>query len=517
MRKLQKLVLVLVLMLGLGLLVGCSCEDGKKKLEDIQVSPAEVTLDAGQIKELEVKPVPADAELPAVEFTSSDSTVASVGKDGKVLAVKAGTVEITVKAGTFTKKVTVSVNPVLATALEVAATLALEVGAKATISYKISPQDVTNKVPSFESNNPAVASVNAEGEVTGVAAGEAIIKVKADAIEKEVTVTVTAPVVERTYPCDGEFSAFEASLNYGAPMYTMVTVKIENDEVVSFYIDALQSKKNEAGTNYDWNAKSKKELGYLYGMHNVNNADAGYERQDLSTEEGLAAYQAYLAEFGKKEWFEQAELLEAAFLESTDLEVDEAGTITSVAGVTIKDGGYSKLAKAALANAKAGKTVKLVATSNYGSPNIVWVEATVGADGAFSALELDTLQGKVVKNSEDVVTGYAWNEKSKQELGYLYGMHNVNNADAGYERQDLSTEEGLAAYQAYLTEQGKLEWFEQANMITAYALENGLEGLVMDDATKKLDGSVEALAGVSVTVEHYLAVLEAVYADFPQA
>ena len=92
MRKLQKLVLVLVLMLGLGLLVGCSCEDGKKKLEDIQVSPAEVTLDAGQIKELEVKPVPADAELPAVEFTSSDSTVASVGKDGKVLAVKAGTV-----------------------------------------------------------------------------------------------------------------------------------------------------------------------------------------------------------------------------------------------------------------------------------------------------------------------------------------------------------------------------------------------------------------------------------------
>ena len=96
-------------------------------------------------------------------------------------------------------------------------------------------------------------------------------------------------------------------------------------------------------------------------------------------------------------------------------------------------------------------------------------------------------------------------------------MHNVNNADAGYERQDLSTEAGLAAYQAYLTEQGKLEWFEQANMITAYALENGLAGLVMDDATKKLDGSVEALAGVSVTVDHYLAVLEAVYAAFPQA
>ncbi|HHU21226.1 MAG TPA: Ig domain-containing protein [Acholeplasma sp.] len=515
MRKLQKLALVLVLMLGLGLLVGCSGDE--KKLKDIQVSPEAVTLDAGQIKELEVKPVPADAELPAVEFTSSNSTIVSVGKDGKMLAVKAGEVEITVTAGGFTKKVVVTVNQVLATDLEVGAKLALEVGAKAAISYAITPKDATTKVPSFESLNPAVATVNAEGEVIGVAAGEAIIKVKVDAIEKEVAVTVTAPVVERTYPFDGEFTAFEASLNYGAPMYTMVTVKIENDEVVSFNIDALQSKKNEAGTNYDWNAKTKKELGYLYGMHNVPNADAGYERQDLSTEEGLAAYQAYLAEVGKKEWFEQAALLEAAFLESTDLEVDEAGTITSVAGVTIQDGGYSKLAKAALANAKAGKTVKLAATSNYGSPNIVWVEATVDAKGAFTALELNTLQGNVVKNAEDVVTGYAWNEKNKQELGYLYGMHNVNNADAGYERQDLSTEAGLAAYQAYLTEQGKLEWFEQANMITAYALENGLAGLVMDDATKKLDGSVEALAGVSVTVDHYLAVLEAVYAAFPQA
>ncbi|HOC98134.1 MAG TPA: hypothetical protein PKK80_03775, partial [Bacilli bacterium] len=194
----------------------------------------------------------------------------------------------------------------------------------------------------------------------------------------------------------------------------------------------------------------------------------------------------------------------------------ENGYIQGIAGVTIKDGGYSKLAKAALANAKAGKTVKLAATSNYGSPNIVWVEATVDADGAFTALELNTLQGKVVKNAEDLVTGYAWNAKNKQELGYLYGMHNTNNADAGYERQDLSTEEGLAAYKAYLAEQEKLEWFEQANMITAYALENGLANLKMNEA-KKLDGSVEALAGVSITVDHYLAVLEQAYEAFPQA
>ena len=146
MRKLQKLALVLVLMLGLGLLVGCSGDE--KKLKDIQVSPEAVTLDAGQIKELEVKPVPADAELPAVEFTSSNSTIVSVGKDGKMLAVKAGEVEITVTAGGFTKKVVVTVNQVLATDLEVGAKLALEVD-KAAISYAITQKDATTKVPSW--------------------------------------------------------------------------------------------------------------------------------------------------------------------------------------------------------------------------------------------------------------------------------------------------------------------------------------------------------------------------------
>ena len=70
MRKFGKILVALVLMLGLGLLVGCSCEKEKeqeKVLEGITVTPASLTLDSSDIQVLEVKPVPADAELPSVE------------------------------------------------------------------------------------------------------------------------------------------------------------------------------------------------------------------------------------------------------------------------------------------------------------------------------------------------------------------------------------------------------------------------------------------------------------------
>ncbi len=60
-----------------------------------------------------------------------------------------------------------------------------------------------------------------------------------------------------------------------------------------------------------------------------------------------------------KEWFEQAELIEKAFL---DKGVDggvtknkDTNVIDNVAGVTVKDGNYIKLAKEAVKLAEEGK------------------------------------------------------------------------------------------------------------------------------------------------------------------
>jgi len=47
----------------------------------------------------------------------------------------------------------------------------LKVGQKIAITYKVEPQDTTDQVAAFASDNEAIATVSAEGEITAVAEG----------------------------------------------------------------------------------------------------------------------------------------------------------------------------------------------------------------------------------------------------------------------------------------------------------------------------------------------------------
>lgn len=237
------------------------------------------------------------------------------------------------------------------------------------------------------------------------------------------------------YKVDGEFMAFEHGMNYGAPMVTSVTVTIEKGKVVKFYIDAIQSTKS--GNDYTWNESTKKELGYDYGMKAVS--DIG------------------------KEWFEQAASIEAYMLEHgvDAVEKDADGFITNISGVSMADGGYTKLAKEALELAKAGTFKAYTVTSNYGVPNVVFASMTVNKKGQVENLFLDTLQAKVTDGV------FAWDTKTKQELGYDYNMKGASPL-------------------------GK-EWFEQANTITDYVIANGWNK----------NSHPSEIAGVSVTTTDY--------------
>ena len=55
--------------------------------------------------------------------------------------------------------------------------LTLETGASETLTATVAPANATNQKVTWKSSNPAVASVDANGKVTGVAAGEATITV----------------------------------------------------------------------------------------------------------------------------------------------------------------------------------------------------------------------------------------------------------------------------------------------------------------------------------------------------
>lgn len=155
-----------------------SC-DKDVNVSGVQIAPEEVTLGIGETQKLTVTVEPSDATDPAYSLESSDPSVAAVQND-VVTAVAPGEAVITATTTTTdgslkaTCKVTVvkhvediSVSPTQVKVI---------VGKTQEITVEFTPSDATNKEVEWVSSKPEVASV-ADGVVTGVAVGEALITV----------------------------------------------------------------------------------------------------------------------------------------------------------------------------------------------------------------------------------------------------------------------------------------------------------------------------------------------------
>jgi hypothetical protein len=285
--------------------------------------------------------------------------------------------------------------------------------------------------------------------------------------------------VERKFPHDGEFLAYVVSVNTrtNTPQVVFVTVTIENDEIVDYTIDTRQGTRTATTTTetqgegddavevevttyaFSWNPLTKLELGFDYEM--------------------LPA-----SEIGK-EWFEQAEALEAFWLENglDAVTTDEDGYVDNVAGVSMRDA-YSAVAEMAVENAEAGKFVAIYCPAGN-RPDFYSVEMTLTENGEIDTLVIDVLQAR-----GDNDTGvFAWRDQTKQELGYAYRMQGQG---------ELSE----ADYIQWLEDNNKLEWFEQVALITDDIIENGWRANAEDDLP----------AGVSITADGYYTVLASLFA-----
>ncbi len=142
---------------------------------------------------------PDNATDKTVTWTSSDATVATV-TDGKVKALKAGSVTITATAGeksaTCAITVKAKVIPVTSITLD-KTTLSLTAGDEATLIATVKPDNATDKTVTWTSSDPSVATV-ADGKVHAVKLGIAVITAKAGDKTATCTVTVAAKVIPVT-------------------------------------------------------------------------------------------------------------------------------------------------------------------------------------------------------------------------------------------------------------------------------------------------------------------------------
>ena len=145
--------------------------------EEITLDKNEVTVDVGRTAVLKATVLPKDTSDKTVVWSSSDENIARVGKDGRITAVALGRCEILCTSSTngeVQAKAVVNVQqPVTKIILDNVPVIYAEESAK--LTAHVEPDNATNPALAFRSSNEKILTVDADGTVTGVSAGEAYV------------------------------------------------------------------------------------------------------------------------------------------------------------------------------------------------------------------------------------------------------------------------------------------------------------------------------------------------------
>ena len=214
----------LIAALAVLLLAGCA-----KEPVSVQVSPSSLSLTEGETAPVSAKVLPEDARYDGISWTTSNRSVATV-QNGLVKAVAPGTATITATAGAVSGSATVTVKakiiPVTGVSLD-KTTLTLTEGETASLAATVAPDNATDKSVTWTSAAPTIATVDANGKVTAVQAGETTITVKTNDGGKTATCNLT--VKAKTIPVTGvSLDKTEMELTVGETAKLTPTVTPEN-------------------------------------------------------------------------------------------------------------------------------------------------------------------------------------------------------------------------------------------------------------------------------------------------
>ena len=155
---------------------------------------------------------PDNATLKDVTWASAAPDIATVDEQGVVTGVALGEAKITATSGSITGEYTVTVKPVLASAVTLDATeKEVYPGDEFTLTATVSPDDVTDPTVTWTSSDEAVATVDATGKVTAVAPGEATVTAACGEAKATCAVTVKPVLAESVTLDRTEISATEGT------------------------------------------------------------------------------------------------------------------------------------------------------------------------------------------------------------------------------------------------------------------------------------------------------------------
>lgn len=163
------------------------------KVKGVDLDQKNITINVGNTIALKANINPDVASDKTVEWTSSDTSVATVDKDGVVRGVKTGNTTITAKTndGGFEASCTVNVINAVKGITVSDTRIALYPNKTKQLKASVTPTDADNPNVVWESNDDEVATVSETGLVTAKMPGTATITVKSVDGEYKATCTVT--------------------------------------------------------------------------------------------------------------------------------------------------------------------------------------------------------------------------------------------------------------------------------------------------------------------------------------
>ncbi len=145
--------------------------------EEITLDKTEMTLDIGRSGVLRGTVLPKNTDDKNVVWTSSDESIATVNRQGRVTGVSLGTCRIICSSasteGISAEAVVTVQQPVTKIVFDEAP--AVFVNENARLSWHVEPENATNPAVTFTSSNQKILTVAEDGTVTGVRNGEAYI------------------------------------------------------------------------------------------------------------------------------------------------------------------------------------------------------------------------------------------------------------------------------------------------------------------------------------------------------
>lgn len=167
----------------------------------VTLNKSSLDLNVGQTERLTATVAPANATNKSVEWSSSNRNVATVDSNGNVRAVGPGTATVSAKTSSGNRVASATVRvvaPVIGVSIQ--GNSKILVDTSEILKVVFNPANASNQKVSWSSSNPSVATVDQDGKVTAMSAGETTITVTSQDGNKTGTFTLN---VVTSMPLEG--------------------------------------------------------------------------------------------------------------------------------------------------------------------------------------------------------------------------------------------------------------------------------------------------------------------------